>query len=509
MTRSIRRPVSRDLSRFLAPALAFMLSSGCFRGEDVTKMFCVTDENCPAGYICTDSSKPGGCQKTSSVTVDGGGIDAIDTFDGAVGVDGEVGMDGVVRLDSGVDGNAAGVDQGVLGGVDGSSGSLDTSIVVDAPLVDAPADSPLPSVDSAPIDTYSDAPAVEASAKAVGTSCQGGSECASTYCVDGVCCDGTCTGQCQACAEQNRIGTCATVSGAPRGTRPACTGTQAPCAGQCEGTLPSQCTYAAGETACAAATCSGDLAVQAASLCDGAGACTAGSVVKCDSGKYCTGSACVSQLSNGGACQNSNQCTSGNCTNSLCCNTGQTGCGSTCVSLSSNSSNCGTCGRACGAGSSCSGGSCYLGDGQPCSTGSQCLSGACTPFYVDSDGDTYGVGAATSLCGITPPSGYATRGGDCCDSNAAISPGATGWFTSAATCGTTTAWDYDCSGTVEKSYQISKCVGATVFPDCGTIVYSAPPDSACGTTPGLESCTFTSSSVCTLAGTIANPLGCH
>jgi hypothetical protein len=274
-----------------------------------------------------------------------------------------------------------------------------------------------------------------------GAGCTAGSQCTSTFCVDGVCCDGACTGQCQGCAELGKVGTCSTVSGQPRGTRAACTATAATCAGQCSG-LPNQCSYPAAETVCSGASCSSDAAVQTASVCNGAGACTTSSVVPCGSGKYCTGAACVGQIANGGSCLNGSQCTSGNCSNNLCCAAGLTGCGSSCVSLSSNT-NCGSCGRACAAGSTCSGGSCYLADGQSCTMGAQCLSGVCSTFYVDYDGDGYGNSASIQRCGTTVPSGYADKSGDCCDIDATAYPGSTTTLATEDACG---SFDYNCDG---------------------------------------------------------------
>jgi len=253
------------------------------------------------------------------------------------------------------------------------------------------------------------------------------------------------------------VGTCSTISGAPRGTRAACAATSATCAGQCGGTVANQCTYPAGETVCVAASCSTDLAMKTASVCSGAGACTASSVVTCAAGKYCTGGACVNQIANGTACANSNQCSSANCSNSLCCPSAQTGCGSSCVTLSSNSSNCGSCGRACAAGSTCSGGSCYLVDGQACTAGADCFSGICSTFYLDSDGDHYGVGTGIKQCGTTPPTGYASQAGDCCDSDANAYPGQTATFTAADACG---SFDYNCDGN-----ETPKSNGPT---NCGT-----------------------------------------
>ena len=282
---------------------------------------------------------------------------------------------------------------------------------------------------------------------------------------------------------RRKVGTCTTVSGAPRGARPACAATQASCAGQCGGSLPNQCSYAGSEVTCSAATCNSDLAVKTASVCNGSGACTASSVVPCTSGKYCTGGACVTQIANGGSCQSSNQCTSGNCSNGLCCSSSQTGCGSSCVSLSSSNANCGSCCRSCAAGSSCSGGSCYLVDGQSCATGTQCLSDVCSTFYVDSDGDGYGVGVGVSQCGTTPPSGYAKNPGDCCDSDNTVYPGSPTTLSTADKCG---SFDYNCDGN-----ETPKSHGPT---DCGT-----PTCVLATTDAGSVTCAYTGG--CTCAGT--------
>jgi len=62
---------------------------------------------------------------------------------------------------------------------------------------------------------------------------------------------------------------------------------------------------------------------------------------------------------------------------------------------------------------------------------------ATTPYYTDGDGDNFGTGSATALCGPLPP-GMATAGGDCNDGVSSIFPGAT------ETCD---GVDEDCDGT--------------------------------------------------------------
>jgi hypothetical protein len=48
--------------------------------------------------------------------------------------------------------------------------------------------------------------------------------------------------------------------------------------------------------------------------------------------------------------------------------------------------------------------------------------GVTNTYYRDADGDTWGTSSTTQACSV--PSGYATRPGDCADSNAARNPGA-------------------------------------------------------------------------------------
>jgi hypothetical protein len=441
------RPFFRP--RALVSLLSLATASGCFRGADVSKIVCNDSKYCPSGYACVIEAQKieGRCEKLG----DGGGGETAASFDGAIALDGSFAIDGAraldvsVSLDGAMDQGAGGIDQASGGNVDSAGAALDTG-AVDAASPDAQADSPQTSPDAPVVDVGGvadaarDVAAVDAAGLAGGAKCQSGGQCASTFCVDGVCCDGACTGQCQACAELNKVGTCTTVSGEPRGTRAACTATSATCAGLCGG-LPNQCSYAGIETVCSAASCSGDLSVNTASVCNGAGACTATSVVPCGSGKYCAAGSCVVQIANGGSCADSNQCASGNCTNTLCCASGQTACGATCVSLSSSNANCGSCGRACAAGSTCTGGSCYLVDGQSCTTGAQCLSGVCSTFYVDGDGDHYGTSVSIQQCGTTVPTGYADKSGDCCDNDINAHPGQTAYFTTANGC---SKFDYNC-----------------------------------------------------------------
>lgn len=95
-------------------------------------------------------------------------------------------------------------------------------------------------------------------------------------------------------------------------------------------------------TVCAAASCTGST-FTAASVCNGAGSCVAGSTTNCSpytcnaggtacltgctsstqcaSGFYCNGSTCVPKKAAGAACSAAQECLSGNCVDGVCCNT--------------------------------------------------------------------------------------------------------------------------------------------------------------------------------------------
>src|SRR5262249_42530159 len=78
---------------------------------------------------------------------------------------------------------------------------------------------------------------------------------------------------------------------------------------------------------------------------------------------YCSASHCVQKGANGASCNGNNQCLSNAC------------CGNVCVDLSSNISNCGSCGTVCGNAhgtTSCSGGQCAP---------------VCSGFWGDCDGN--------------------------------------------------------------------------------------------------------------------------
>jgi hypothetical protein len=125
---------------------------------------------------------------------------------------------------------------------------------------------------------------------------------------------------------------------------------------------------------------------------------------------------------------------------------------------------------------------CKLRDKQSCSSNDQCVSGFCRTYFVDADGDGFGVASAhQAICdaaAATPPPGYAALAGDCCDSdgNASPEPSQNGYFTTPNMCG---SFDWNCDGVVER--YITACVGAsgsaTGTVACGAPCYVALPGS--------------------------------
>lgn len=175
--------------------------------------------------------------------------------------------------------------------------------------------------------------------KNLSTTCTVASECHSTFCADSVCCNVGCGGQCQACDVVGSAGTCSTVTGAPHGSRTACTSDGSACGGSCNGTNPTACTFPGSSTRCRAASCSGGTATLAAN-CSGNGSCptlqtqpctpyvcgpsaclgNCGSDADCVGADYCSAGICTPKLANGTSCSGPNQCVSNICVDNVCCN---------------------------------------------------------------------------------------------------------------------------------------------------------------------------------------------
>lgn len=86
----------------------------------------------------------------------------------------------------------------------------------------------------------------------------------------------------------------------------------------------------------------------------------------CPTGQCCNGVCCPpGQCGCNGSCCPAGQCCNGvccppgqSCSNGICCPTGQVNCSNSCVDLSTDSQNCGSCASACGRGQNCVNGQC-------------------------------------------------------------------------------------------------------------------------------------------------------
>ncbi len=182
-----------------------------------------------------------------------------------------------------------------------------------------------------------------------GAACAASGQCASSFCVDSVCCERACVGNCEAC-DTSGDGTCVAVAGAPRGSRPACTGgSDAQCSKVCDGIHGASCTFLpAGSSPCGVNGCSAGVETRAGT-CDGAGACAAApracgaygcgatacksaclSRADCSDGHVCVSSACVPAPGLGTACTSSDACATGHCVDGVCCASSVCDAGSVC-----------------------------------------------------------------------------------------------------------------------------------------------------------------------------------
>lgn len=326
--------------------------------------------------------------------------------------------------------------------------------------------------------------------KDLGAACAAAGECASANCADAVCCDSACSGTCEKCNVAGMAGKCLPVA---EGEDPdkECPTTPLPppvgdtdagaadasaeasadpfvtpdsgvtsddnmCAGSCNGKRA--CAYPGKERTCGSVYC-GNKTEQGRASCDTKGHCVIGveecSAYACADGspgckKACTGDAdclathycdgatttCKPKLANGTKCTSVVECKSGNCKDTVCCN-----------------SECGSAGSSCDSAGNV--GTCVC---------PECPTGACSLYYQDEDGDTYGDAKGTPLpggngrakygCEAGPaPAGFVANKLDCFDGAggvaASVHPNQTNttWFSTPYTPpGGTPTFDYDCNG---------------------------------------------------------------
>jgi hypothetical protein len=165
----------------------------------------------------------------------------------------------------------------------------------------------------------------------------------------------------------------------------------------------------------------------------------------------------------GSACGANGDCTSGFCTDGVCCDSA---CGQTCYACDQPAAlgHCAalTSGEDPNAATECTAPSacvlpissavplCKLVDGAACQADGDCVSRHCLTFYVDADGDGYGLSDQARFCSelnAAPPAGYAAYTGDCCDLDAGANPGfdSSQFLAMPDACG---SFDWNCNGVV-------------------------------------------------------------
>ncbi|MBI2391626.1 MAG: hypothetical protein HYV09_18705 [Deltaproteobacteria bacterium] len=259
-----------------------------------------------------------------------------------------------------------------------------------------------------------------------GQACTAGRECVGGNCVDGYCCTAACAGQCEACNEPGKLGTCSAVTGAPRGTRTACAGVGVgtTCGHQCNGVNRTACQYPPADARCSVNGCTDGIETHA-SFCDGAGKCNdvpkSCGAYKCDAvgcksvctsktdcvaGFTCTLGVCVALDGLGKDCTDASTCATGSCVDGVCCGTASCDAGSSCAVTGKK----GTCTKLSGA--TCA-------TGAECATGS-CVDGVCCDSACDGQCQACDVPGSVGKCSPVSGEPHGTRakcdsgGGDVC-----------------------------------------------------------------------------------------------
>ncbi|HEX6836933.1 MAG TPA: hypothetical protein VF334_10200 [Polyangia bacterium] len=349
--------------------------------------------------------------------------------------------------------------------------------------------------------------------KAQGQPCGTDSDCETGYCADGVCCDNACTGACRACNLTGSAGTCSPIAAGamPGSGHPSCgPDAQSSCGrdGTCDGA--GACHLYALGTTCSSPSCdNGTNTFTPASTCDGKGVCVAATSRTCapyvcqdaqscygsctaPDNSHCSGSNTCANGScgpkqNGVACAMGAECQSGNCVDSVCCDTACTG---TCVycNLPATPGQCKTvnvagqdprhqCAVGSGSNKYCSPGGC---DG----TNPQCRRAA------------MGTACAGSCNGATPNESTCDANGTCSITNPATScvtpcntcvVGSTSAGCQAVADGSVTCNAGSCSGNI--AYKAAKCTGGAcpvrTSQNCGVYnCYTTGDTAACYTSCG-------------------------
>ena len=323
-----------------------------------------------------------------------------------------------------------------------------------------------------------------------GSPCLGTTDCDSGKCADGVCCDQTCGG-CSACIQTRTGKPDGTCTAALAGSDPHETCADETATNQCgnDGLCDGKgaCRKVGTNHVCTASFCSGT-SFTPASTCDGAlGTCkvvsgtecgafpcsqtdgcqtTCSTDANCVGQSYCdtTSSTCKAKKIDGDPCSGTNQCSSGYCTDGVCCHTACSGCSACSIALTGQPS--GTCAAAkidTDPHETCSV------DNPPCGHDGNCDgAGACKLAASNTS-----CGAETCTGSIYTPMAYCTGAGACNGVNGGSCPGN-------LLCGSNNKCKTTCSSTT------ADCVSGYSCPSAGATACG----SACGdgTVTGTEQC---------------------
>lgn len=298
-----------------------------------------------------------------------------------------------------------------------------------------------------------------------GSACTSGSSCTSGFCANGFCCNNNCSGTCMACSAAltgGQNGTCASVR---TGTDPM---GQCPSNGVCGNT--GSCANGACQQMPAGTSCG------SGATCNGTGTCSCGGNTNCAG--VCVNES--TDVNNCGACGNACAFANGGaaCIGGVCslnsCNTGYANCdgnGSNgCETPITTTANCGACGHACtfpNGGAVCAGGLCALNScntgyancdgiasngcetatatdpnncgscGRACLSGQTCSSGQCVAIASGS-ACTSNVSCASGVCGTSGTGNCCTSGcitGGTCGATSCSSTGACQYPSATTSCG--------------------------------------------------------------------------
>lgn len=135
----------------------------------------------------------------------------------------------------------------------------------------------------------------------------------------------------------------------------------------------------------------------------------------------------------------------------------------------------------------------------------------CTQHYADSDGDTYGAGSSQCWCSGGSVPYTATNNTDCYDTNAAVNPGQTNYYTYHRG---DSSYDYNCNGASEQQYSsiANSCAWDVVYIDCdlsGSQGYDGSIPSCGSTGQWINDCSATYDYVCyALCLLSSDPVAC-